>query len=61
MKPKYNVIFLDDKREIRYTFPVFELYWREKFVQMRVLHKGEIVSYHIGHNEYDRILIEEIK
>lgn len=61
MKPKYNIIFIDDEKQIRYTFPVFELYWREEFVQIRVLYKGEITNYHIRHDEYNKIIIEEIK
>ena len=28
MKPKYNIIFLDDKTHTGMKFPIFEMYWR---------------------------------
>lgn len=61
MKPKYNVIFLDDKNKSGMKFPIFEMYWREEFTHIRVMHNGEIVNFRVGPEEYNRILIEEIK
>ena len=61
MIPKYNIIFLDDKTKSGMKFPLFEMYWREEFVHIKTMHNGEIVNYRIGPDEYQRILIEEIK
>lgn len=61
MKPKYNIIFLDDKTKSGMKFPIFEMYWREEFTHIKVMHNGEIVNFRVGPEEYNRILIEEIK
>jgi len=61
MTPKYNIIFLDDKTKSGMKFPLFEMYWREEFVDIKTMYDGEIVNYRIWPDEYQRILIEEIK
>lgn len=61
MIPKCNIIFLDDKTKTSFKFPIFEMYWRDKFTHIKVMHNGEIVNFRVGPEEYNRILIEEIK
>lgn len=61
MIPKYNIIFLDDKRKEGFKFPLFEMYWRDKFVDIKTMHEGKIVNYRIYPEEYNRFIVEEIK
>ena len=61
MKPKYNIIFLDDNNKTGEKYPLYEMYWREEFTIVKIMNCGEIVNVRIGADEYNRILIEEIK
>lgn len=61
MKPKYNIIFIEDNKKYASKYPLFEMYWREQFFHMKVMLNGEIVNLRIGADEYSKIIIEEIQ
>lgn len=61
MKPKYNIIFVEDNNKFASKFPLFEMYWREEFFYMKIMLNGKIENLRIGADEYSKILIEEIK